>query len=328
MKVKEAKTFDEQIKILQRRGLKINNVDEAKLFLKNTNYYRFTAYLIDYKLNGKSEKNKSVTFGRDLNKSKAKIININRYKQGTDFEYIKNIYMFDQEIKNLILSILEKLEISFKTYIAYTLAHGTGPLGYLDYRSFLDDSIIGRPSINKKKYKKNIKQQHYRFMQEVKKSIRYNKDKKYIKHHKIKYEGNYPIWVLVEILTFGNISMLYSNLKKKDKQFIKNEMCNVPIPLTEQWIYMLSKLRNDCAHYERLYSISLPDILIHDRYKGKNYDKNSLFAYLLAIKDLIYSIGTWNDFISELNNIITKYYYFIDLKKIGFPEDWFEVLSK
>lgn len=33
-------------------------------------------------------------------------------------------------------------------------------------------------------------------------------------------------------------------------------------------------------------------------------------------------------FISELNTLIDKYKHVIDLDEIGFPDDWFIVLSK
>ena len=51
-KLKRPTSFDEQIKKLEGRGLIIENEEKAKFILSNLNYYRFTAYLLPFKLDG------------------------------------------------------------------------------------------------------------------------------------------------------------------------------------------------------------------------------------------------------------------------------------
>ena len=48
-KIKEPKSFEEQIEILKQRGMAIENEEFAKFVLSNVNYYRLTAYLLNFK---------------------------------------------------------------------------------------------------------------------------------------------------------------------------------------------------------------------------------------------------------------------------------------
>ncbi|MCH4201117.1 MAG: hypothetical protein LKF87_13980 [Clostridium tyrobutyricum] len=50
--LKKPASFDEQIRKLKGRGLIIQDEEKAKFILSNLNYYRFTAYLLPFKLDG------------------------------------------------------------------------------------------------------------------------------------------------------------------------------------------------------------------------------------------------------------------------------------
>ena len=48
-KLKEPKTFDEQLQILKSRNMIVDNEEETIKILKRTNYYRLTAYALQFK---------------------------------------------------------------------------------------------------------------------------------------------------------------------------------------------------------------------------------------------------------------------------------------
>ena len=85
--LKESKTFDEQINLLKARGLIIQNPEKVKFVLRNINYYRFSAYLIHLKNDDDT------------------------YKENTTFEEIYNLYLFDKELRNILIDMLEDIEI-------------------------------------------------------------------------------------------------------------------------------------------------------------------------------------------------------------------------
>lgn len=284
--VKPSKTFEQQIEILKNRGLIINDYKEAVFMLSNVNYYRFTAYLLPYKKEDGT------------------------YKDGITFEMIASLYRFDKEFRTLLIDILGSIEISFRTYVAYTLANNHKPLGYLRKENFINPTY------------------HNNFLLSLENEKRSNSNKLFIKHHNEKYNGKLPIWVATEIMTFGMLSKLYSNMLPEDKTFIKNNLCNVPIALVEQWLQALTNIRNQCAHYGRIYNTKLPIVKIKKQDKKHNIPDNMIFAYIIAMKYLIADSITWNKFFTKLQVLISDYYNYIDLKLIGFPENWIELLVK
>lgn len=284
--LKKPKTFEEQIEILKSRGLIINNDESAKFILKNVNYYRFTAYLITFK-------NEDDT-----------------YIEGTTFEMISSIYKFDRELRNLITDILGNIEISFRTYIAYTLAIKHGTSGYLNKNNFKNEEY------------------HRGFLLNIQKEKLNNANKLFIKHHNDKYEGILPIWVATEIMTFGMLSKLYANLIPEDQGYIKNNLCSVNPTLLDTWLQSLTHIRNLCAHYGRIYNTSLPVIKIKKDDKKYRLNDKSIFAYILIMKYLVADDKVWNRFFISLQSLIVEYSSYIELRLIGFPENWIEILSK
>lgn len=286
-KLKEPKTFEEQIEILKNRNLIINNEILAKKVLSTTNYYRFTVY------------------GLHLKKD-------NKFIDGTTFEFVYGLYNFDKKLRHLLMGALETIEISFRTYIAYTLAHEYKALGYLNENNF------------------KIKEYHKRFMVELhKEEYNYNKNELFIQHHINKYQGKLPIWVAVEIMSFGIISRVYGNLKTEDRSKMANDFIGINHHVVNSWIISLTELRNACAHYSRVYNknfVKTPDI--HKKYSKCNLDKDKLFTRILAMKYLVPHEEEWKEFLKELKNLIDTYKECINLDLIGFPNNWNEILSK
>lgn len=205
--------------------------------------------------------------------------------------------------------MLESIEISFRTYIAYTLAIKHGSNGYL--------------------YKQNFKNEKYfeLFLNKLEDEKNNHKNKLFIKHHNDKYNGVLPIWVAVEIMSFGSLSKLYSNMLPQDTSYIKKELCNINPTLVNSWLHSLTHLRNVCAHYGRIYNACFPPIKIKNSDKNSVVNDKQIFGYMLAIKYLISDKAVWNDSFIKLQALFSKYNTYIDLKLLGFPENWVSILS-
>lgn len=284
--LKQPKTFDEQIKLLKSRGLIINNEEKAKFILSNINYYRFSAYLIHLKKEDDT------------------------YKKNTTFEYVYNLYLFDKELRNLLIEMLENIEVSFRTYISYTLAIRHGSHGYLDKQCFKNEKYF-ELFINKLESEKNN-----------------HKNKLFIKHHNDKYNGILPVWVAVEIMSFGTLSKLYSNMLPQDTTYIKKELCSINPTLVNSWLHSLTHLRNVCAHYGRIYNVNFPPIKIKNSDRNYMLDDKEIFGYILAINHLTPDKDVWNDLFIKLQTLFNKYNGYIDKKLLGFPDNWVGILSR
>ena len=128
--VKPFKTIDEQIDILESRGLIIDDRDEAYEALSRLNYYRVSAYSLTLRKN-------------DI------------FYKGIHFSDIMQIYSFDMELRALLMYLLESVEVSLRTFVGYHHAKNYGPLGYLDKEAFDDESYFKEFDAN---YKDAIKE--------------------------------------------------------------------------------------------------------------------------------------------------------------------------
>lgn len=202
--------------------------------------------------------------------------------------------------------------MNFRSYIASYIADNFGPLGYLDSTNFFDSDY------------------HKNFDDIVKSKVNQYKDKPFIKWNTEHHGNDLPIWILVEILSFTNLSILYSNLKIEDQKNIifrnysSRAVTSNAIDVKD-WIHSICDIRNICAHYEKLFNLNSVWFKMPKEYKTeKNY---TLFALLLICKELILDELKWNKFIQDLDDIINKY----GIKKLdlsGFSPDWKNKLKK
>lgn len=228
---------------------------------------------------------------------------------GTTFEQIVRLYDFDARLRNMLIPLLEDIEIAFRTHISYLLANKYhDPLSYRDSRHFVNEEY------------------HSKFLMELDNEIKRSKEI-FATHHKKRYSGQFPIWVAVELMSFGNLSKLYGNMNSDDQKEIAEEHYSIPVDYVNSWLQTLTYVRNLCAHYSRLYNKTLtikPALFKSDK---KKFSNNRIFAAIFIIKRLTKDEASWRTFLSSLVGLIETYGDVIDLDLIGFPENWFDLLN-
>ena len=139
-----------------------------------------------------------------------------------------------------------------------------------------------------------------------------------ISHYMLDY-GYVPLWVLVNTLTIGTISVFYSHLKQQDQNNIGRFFSLKPNEL-KTILQVLTLYRNACAHDERLYNLksmnrnmrpnNIKALPIHvalgiPKNTGNNYmaGVNDLFAIVLIFKTLL-SKETFKAFYNLLDSLI------------------------
>ena len=223
------------------------------------------------------------------------------------------------ELRAALMYLLESIEVSMRTYIGYFHAKKYGALGYLKASSFED------------------KERFDKFTDDYKNAIEEYGDKEvFVKHHNDVYDGKFPIWVLVELMTLGSLSRLFKNLPKD----IRDEICKsnygkINDEYIGNWLQGCTILRNICAHRGRIYNRQIPFTLrlgkadkkiFHDNHISINKAGKQLFAYLIVMKKLVPDNEVWNTFTERLSNL-TKKYPFVRLDFYGFTNDWKEILG-
>ena len=177
MDTKPFYSYDNQIEGLKNKGI-IVEYDECLKFLKDVNYYRFSAYLLPY---------------------------MNNLKE-VSFKEIQQIYEFDSKLRALLIQIIERIEIKFRSRLSYYFAEKYGAEGYLDASNY------------------SKRHDHAAFLGHISKCIKENSQSPVIKHHEQKYSGHYPVWVLIEFFSMGMLSFFYSDLNRSDRKAIVKNM--------------------------------------------------------------------------------------------------------
>ncbi len=231
------------------------------------------------------------------------------YAEGTTFNNMYQTYEFDRKLRYLLYSTIEEIEIMLRAQLSYYHAHKYGPLGYENKDNFSNFH------------------NHDVFMDKINEDIERNKHKPAVSHHIEYYGGKFPIWVIVELFTVSQLSFFYSDMKRSDMKTFAKQLYNTTSDNLRSWLKCFSELRNQCAHYSRLYNfelLSCPATPIGFPHKLGH----RIFDYILVLKFLYYDPIRWsNIFIVQLNALIEEYQPFIDLSLAGFPENWEELLK-
>ena len=140
-------------------------------------------------------------------------------------------------------------------------------------------------------------------------------------HHREKYEGKFPLWVLIEFFSFNTTSKYFKILPSIDRKNISNDAFGIKDVYLTQWLHCLSVLRNICAHYGYLYKRehTLKPRLLKE-YKEIIPENGSLFSLCIILKKLS-DKKTWNLFIEEVckkGSICNTF----RLSNYGFVSDW------
>ncbi len=246
--MKKYMTSDDLIEYLIKKGVTISNKSRFKNIIKKYSYY---SIINTYKNVFKDDDGV--------------------YVKNVKFEEIYSLYLFDKELRILLLKHLLNFEIIMKTFISEQLSEKYGIYKYLKSKNF--DKSIDSSVINS-----DIKQ----FENEIKKQ--YGKHDA-ITHYSDKYQF-IPPYVLMKVLTYGEISKFYSIMKQEDRQEISKRF-KMSDKSLKQFLKVTTLVRNICAHNERLFDFNSKFII---SFKGININinKNGSTNLYIIIKMLKY----------------------------------------
>jgi abortive infection bacteriophage resistance protein len=305
MDKKEFRTLDEQVDILRKKGLTINNVEQTKETLLRENYFFLNGY-------------RNILYTKDR-----------KFIKGTTFEELYSVFLFDRTFRNILFKNLLIIENNIKSIISYQLSkkYGYKETDYLRPSNFNQNYTDSRRVID--------------VINKMKRQIRINGDKHTATLHYISKYGYIPLWILVKVLSFGLINELYGILKEEDKKEIADIYGLDPETL-KIYLSLLSNYRNLCAHedivYEHKTQVSIPDTKYHallniPKVEGDYiYGKKDIFAVVIIFKIML-SKSKFSDFMDEVNRAIKVFDKNVGiiendvlLERMGFPSNYEDIL--
>lgn len=111
---KPALNLNEQLRLLETRGLYVEDRAAALTHLARIGYYRLSGYWHPWKQPD------------------------DRFKSGASFERAMFLYEFDRKLRLVVLDGIERVEILCRAAITYTLAHSYGAFAHTDPSNFND----------------------------------------------------------------------------------------------------------------------------------------------------------------------------------------------
>lgn len=194
--------MDELIAHMKNKGITFNNIteDDAKAFLSKHNYYlKLSAYRFNYSKFGKGHPREG------------------EY-QNLDFSYLKELSTIDMHLRHQVIEMCLDIEHAIKVQLVDAVTNNPEEDGYNIVKSY-------------------IKEEDPKFY--ILRNIYRHKSGEYCKDLIAKYYPYFPVWVLVELISFGDLLHICQFYDKK---------YNAHILLDHKFINTIRDLRNASAH--------------------------------------------------------------------------------
>ena len=277
--------YAQQIALYKSRGLTIDDEPNADRYLHEISYYRLSAYALPFQRVKDS------------------------YDGGTTFQNILDLYLFDRELRLLVFDAIERIEIAIRSQMIYTLAHKYNDAHWQD-----NASLFNPPYTNPRTGKAT---DIYADTQEIIfRHLNAKHPEVFIKHYKTEYNNpqNPPSWMSIELLTIGELSRLYTALKKNEDRNAIAKFFSLHHTVFTSWLHTLVYVRNLCAHHSRLWNREFaikPEVLLHPQknwiQSAFNTNNHRTFYFLCILKYFLQAANPTNHLKEKLEALFHKY---------------------
>ena len=278
-----------QLAMLKQRGLIVDDEDTALKQLASISYFRLASYWRIFETD-------EVT---------------HQFASGPRLEDVISLYTFDRELRSIIFTAIQDIEVALRTRIIHFFSLSHGAFWFMDASKFNSRSIF-QTCLD------NIQVELSRSKEE------------FLQEHFAKYSSPSmpPVWKTLEVVSFGNLSKLYANMK--DVEVKKQVAKSVGLPqytYLESWMRSLTVLRNCCAHHGRAWNRRYPAMPQLPRrlpltWVDTQYIRPmKLYAQLCTLLYLEQSIMP-NSRIKDRLLTLLKTYPNTITRQMGFPRGW------
>lgn len=285
---KSALLLEDQIALLESRGLVVPDKAEARRFLENISYYRMSGY---------------TRYFADPDDEKRQ-----KFRVGTTFQNVIDLYVFDRKMRVLMTEAFERIEVAVKGGLAYHGSINAGPFWMCEAGNFDHGHhdkvavIINRACAPDGDKHKSV------FLEAF---------------HKKYSDPVPPAWMITELLSFGAVSIIYKHTKGAIRLPLAAR-CGVQHDVLESWLHALVFARNVCAHHMRFWNRRFTiSPKIPRAYQGVWPENARVSLYLICciVQHLLQRVGGDQTWATRLRDLVAARPN-VPLASMGFPEDW------
>lgn len=240
--------------------------------------------------------------------------NQGKYEEGTTFEAVYQVYRADRFCKNFLFDFLAEIEVQLRAVLSQVHQEAYGNFGYLDSSHF------------------ESYQSHAAFLNDVRLEAGRGNEP-FVSHARREFGEDFPIYVAVELLTFGDLAQLYRNFHPEEKKRVAAFYGMENTEVLYSYLHSLTFIRNTCAHHGRLSNRDFPDdclLLEEDQASaekanpGFKVDTKGLFANIMAMCHLL----NRRKALPLIANFEKLFRSYPDFKPewMGFPPEWKKIL--
>ena len=285
----QALTAEQQIDILKERGLLIDDVEQAIEVLDSISYFRLAGYWRHFEANGLTH----------------------QFKVGSRFADVINFYSFDKQLRSLLFTAIQTIEISVRTKIIKHFALKFGPFWFMD-ENYATNEV--RFAANLAVIRKEVSRSHDDFI---------------IEHFRKYSEPDLPpVWKTLEVISMGTLSKIYANFGDATaKHAVAREFGLNHHKFLRSWLECLAVLRNCCAHHSRLSNRvfpvkpMMPERMPNTWIVDFSFRAQTLYPQLCYVVYWLNSISTDNTLVADFKRLLEKHPS-VHPHLLGFPHHW------
>lgn len=302
-------SVEEQVQKLASRNLEVGDTAQAIDALTRVGYYRLTGYLHPFRQKTVETKGDGTT----------QVTLLSSYEPGTTLDQVMALIDYDRRLRLLMLDAVERIEISVRMRIGYTLGKKS-PFAHLDSSTFEENFV--------RRYK------HGEWVARAQESHRRSHEL-FVQHFEDVYDGQLPIWALTELLELGQLSVLYGGFQRE----LATELAKgYGVPTKKHfrsWLASINDVRNFSAHHARLFNrklIHAPKrpkadtiaLLDHLKEPGSSKGGFGLYNTVAIMAYLLYNIEPDTSWPRQLVELVEQFpaTEHIGIESMGFPSDW------
>ena len=259
-------TYDKQIELLLQKGLSIPDPAHAKAVLAHIGYYELVnGYKSPFKEAGRN----------------------GRFREGVDFDDLVALYKLDENLRELFLKYILRIEIHMRSLLSYAFAqkHGASQEDYCDPESYTHDAELAGEVRRLTSELEGL-------------AKRASGAPDYIHHYRMHY-GDVPLWVLFKTTSLGTLNRFFDCCDPTVQKRVTDTFPHLRRETLARMLDVMNKFRNVCAHGGCLYSYRAPtgippmpilrnfNIPAFEKENGGNYEGNDLFAMLVIFSYLL-----------------------------------------
>lgn len=311
-------TYAEQVTILRSRGFICADDAAAIELLKTVGYYRLSAYVYPFRelLPPGDQQQQSPTHFRS-----------EQIAPGTSLEMVAALWRFDRELRLLVLDAIETIEIGLRSRIASQLGK-RDVFAHLRIGS-LNDAACNKPA---RRRAQGVRTQHDEWLSHYNRAVRAAKED-FVRHNVHKYD-QLPIWIALEVLTFGNTVALFNLMKQEDQTAIARELGIKGGSLLAGWLETVNYVRNVAAHHARLWNRTTtlkvrrpkePQVGPDLKHLASDVPTDKIYASLAVMAHLVSQLDPTSNWATRVRNHVQAFPLKTGMSptvNMGFPGGW------